>query len=213
MTFDEFLTNGGYFFLAINTLSFIISYTKKDKALKYFIMYLILCCTIQFYSSYLSHLKEHNLFLSHYYFIGQFILLSLFFSTLFKVKKYKIVNRFLIFLVALSLIIYLKVNPKIYIKWSELEIVITSIPLIIYSFYFFIRSIDSNTSKKYIYFNSGFFIYTLCSTLIFTLGNIGSKEVKTYVWLFNNILYFIFQIAIFIEWYQNFKRPIRFKNN
>ncbi len=213
MTFDEFLTNGGYFFLAINTLSFIISYTKKDKALKYFIMYLILCCTIQYYSSYLSNLNEHNLFLSHYFFIGQFILLSLFFSTFYKLKKYKNLNRFLIVAVALSLITYLIKKPKIYVKWSELEIAITSIPLIIYSFYFFIKKIDSNTNKKYIYFNSGFFVYTLCSTLIFTLGNIGSKEVKFYVWLFNSILYLFFQIAIFVEWYQNFRKPLNFKSN
>ncbi|WP_435683861.1 hypothetical protein [Polaribacter sp.] len=53
----------------------------------------------------------------------------------------------------------------------------------------------------------------MCSTLIFTLGNIGSRELKFYVWQFNSILYLIFQIMIFVEWYKNFRKPIRKEHN
>ena len=49
MTFDDLVINAGYTVLALNTLVFIISYNKKYKALKYFIMYLLLCLFIQFY--------------------------------------------------------------------------------------------------------------------------------------------------------------------
>lgn len=211
MNFHDLLVNAGYFFLAINTIVFMISYTNKDKALKYFIMYLILCSIIQLYSHHLSNLNKHNLFLSHYFFIGQFIFLSLFFATFYKLKKYKNLNWFLIVVITIPFAIYLYTNPKAYERWSELEIAITSIPLIINSFYFFIKKIDYNTNKKYIYFNSGFFLYTLCSTLIFTVGNIGSREIKSYVWLINSILYFVFQVAIFAEWYLNFRKTLRFK--
>ena len=206
MTFSEFIVNAGYFFLIINTLVFIISYHKKDKALKYFIMYLILCFFIQIYSSFLSSIRMNNLFLSHYFFIGQFIFLSLFFSTLQSFKKIKKLSRFLTFLIATTAITYLYKNPENIKHWNVLEIAATSLPLLIYSFLFFLKNIDGNKNIKYIYFNSGFFLYTLCSTLIFTLGNIGSRQLKLYVWQFNAFLYLIFQIMIFVEWYKNFRK-------
>lgn len=209
MTFNEVITNLGYFFLAINTIVFTISYyNNKEKALKYFNLYLVLCLIVQFYSSYLSSLNIHNLFLTHFFFIGQLIFLGLFFTIINDFKKNKNLNKFLIFSIAGSFIIYLSISPKAFVKWNTLEVIVTSLPLLIYSFYFFIKKIDANKSKKYIYFNSGFFVYTLCSTLIFTLGNIGAKEIKLYVWSFNSLLYLLFQITIFIEWYKNFRKPI-----
>ena len=213
MSLDDFIVNAGYSFLAMNTLVFIVSYNKKHKALKYFIMYLLLCFFIQFLSTILSSLNNYNLFLSHYFFIGQFIFLSLFFSSLIDFKKYKPFIFFLTFITAASFIIYLYNFPENINRWSVLEIAITSIPLLFYSFFFFLKKIDDNKNRKYIYFNSGFFVYTLCSTLIFTLGNIGSRELKLYVWQFNSILYLIFQIMIFVEWYKNFRKPIRKEHN
>ncbi len=209
MTFDDFITITGYLFLVINTLVFIISYNKKHKALKYFIMYLLLCLFIQFSSNILNSLNNHNLFLSHYFFVGQFVFLSLFFSSLDDFKKYKSVNIILTFIIAASFFIYLYRFPENLDRWSVLEIAITSIALLVYSFTFFLKKIENDKDRKYIYFNSGFFVYTLCSTLIFTLGNIGSKELKFYVWQFNSILYIVFQMMIFVEWYKNFRKPNR----
>ena len=210
MGFKDLIINAGYFFLIINTFIFIINYTKKDKALKYFIMYLILCLFVQLYSSFLSGLNQNNLFLTHYFFIGQFVFLSFFFSTLYGFKKFKNLNRFLTFTIALAFIIYLFKFPENFKKWNIFEIVITSIPLLMYSFYFFIKNIDDNKTQKYIYFNSGFFVYTICSTLIFTLGSLRDLgELKLYVWLLNAFLYLIFQILIFVEWYKNFRKPLK----
>ncbi len=205
MNYDYFLTNTGYFFLIINTLVFTISYNSKNKASKYFIMYLILCLFIQLFSSILSDLRQNNLYLSHYFFTGQFIFLSLFFSKLHDFKKIKKLIRSLAFVIALSIILYFNKTPDALNKWNILEISLTSIPLLIYSFLFFVKKISDNKSKKYIYFNSGFFVYTLCSTLIFCVGNIGTRTLKLYVWDINNFLYLIFQILIFVEWYKNFK--------
>ncbi|MCI2229310.1 hypothetical protein MC378_09050 [Polaribacter sp. MSW13] len=123
-------------------------------------------------------------------------------------------NRVLTFTVAISLGLFLNKNPKLLKEWNVLEIAITSIPLLIYSFFFFVKKLDNNKDKKYIYFNSGFFIYTLCSTLIFSLGNIGTRTLKLYVWNMNSFLYLLFQILIFVEWYKNFRPPLNltFKN-
>ena len=208
MNIDDYIVNAGYFILTLNTLVFVISYNEKNKALKYFIMYLMLCFLIQFYSNILHDLGQNNLFLSHYFFIGQFLFLSFFFSKLLNFKKFKILNRCFTFLIVFSFIFHLNKQPKAFERWSVFEIAITSIPLIIYSFFFFLKNLNHSTNKKYIYFNSGFFIYTLCSTLIFILGNIGSREMKLFVWDVNAFLYVFFQVLIFVEWYRNFRKPL-----
>ncbi len=211
MNLDDIIIDTGYFFLILNTLVFILSYTKKDKVLRYFIMYLVLCIIVQLYSSYLSSLNSNNLFLSHYFFIGQFIFLSLFFSTLHNFKELKNFIRFLILPIALYFMIHLYNSPESYKKFNPIEIAVTSIPLLMYSFYFFIKKIDDHKDKKYIYFNSGFFVYTLCSTLIFILGNMGFRELKLHLWDINAFLYLVFQIMVFVEWYKNFKKTLRLK--
>ena len=210
--FDYLIVNSGYLFLIINTLVFIINYDKKDKALNYFIMYLTLCLVVQLYSSHLHNQGENNLYLSHYFFTGQFIFLSLFFLQILHFKKIKKLILFITITIPLCFIIYFFSYEEAYREWSELEIAFTSIPLLIYSFYFFIKKIEINKDKKYIYFNSGFFVYTLCSTLLFILGNIGSPDLKKFVWDINQFLYLTFQILIFVEWYKNFRKPFNFKN-
>ena len=79
MDINQTVMFSGYFFLILNTLAFILSYNEEDKALEYFILYLILCLFIQIFANILGDLKQNNLFLSHVFFIGQFVFLSFFF--------------------------------------------------------------------------------------------------------------------------------------
>jgi hypothetical protein len=208
----EYISDLGFLFLFFNSLLFTISYKVNSKELKYFIIYLFICFVVQILSTILHDLREYNLFLSHYFFIGQFIFLSLFFSKITVNRTTKKIILFLIPLIAVPLIVNLIRFPKKIGEWSEIEIVFTSFPLLVYSFLFFVRKIDGGKGKKYIYFISGFFVYTLTSTLIFTLGNIGSRDLKIMVWKLNSILYLIFQILVFIEWFVNFRKLNNQKN-
>lgn len=213
MEVDKFITELGIYILLLNTVLFITSYNKNYKALKYFIMYLVLCCVIQKISSDISAKGDNNLYLSHYFFTGQFIFLSLFFS---KILEFKKVAKFILgFTIALTVIIitYFYLHEEAYRKWSEFEIVLTSTPLLVYSFLYFLKKIEVSTSKRFIYFNSGFFVYTLCSTLIFLLGNLGTKHIKSYVWDINQLLYLFFQMAVLIEWIKNFRKQFLFRFN
>ena len=212
---SEYFTNivkySGYIILAINTFLYFKSNRKNSIAFKILSYYLLLCLFIQLYTSYLSSLKTNNLYLSHYYFIGQFILLSLFFSKILTGKRLISIIKKILFLVVILLIGYYSLYPKDYLKWNVFEITITSVPLLIYSFIFFTQKIEIKTSNYFIYFNSGFFIYLLSSTLLFTLGNIGIgnieiKPIKLFVWKVNSILYLIYQILVFVEWNKNFRQ-------
>ena len=147
--------------------------------------------------------KLNNLYFSHFYFIGQFSFLSFFYFFLEKETLIKTIIKTTTILVLILLSINYINNPEIYFEYNVFEVAITSIPLIIYSFHFFIKKIDSE-DKKYIYLNSGFFIYITCSTLLFTTGNI-TASLKKFVWYSNVILYLMYQILVFIEWYKNFR--------
>ncbi|MFY0629077.1 MAG: hypothetical protein JXR05_01780 [Flavobacteriaceae bacterium] len=60
----------------------------------------------------------------------------------------------------------------------------------------------------FIYIISGAFLYILCSTLLFVMGNyVANTKTPWYqsIWRFNNGLYILFQVLIFIEWYKHFR--------
>ena len=195
----------GFLTLGINTIIFFKSYRNNSVAFKLFFIYLCLTLLIQLSSTYVKEIiEEHNLFLSHYYFIAQFILLSLFFKQLLTKELQKKIITFGLFIVLISLGIYYIIYPSNYYKFNIFEIIITSVPLLVYSFFFFIQKIE-DADKKYIYIVSGFFLYLLCSTLLFTTGNIKA-EIKKIIWHTNAILYMVYQVLIFIEWYKNFRK-------
>lgn len=165
---------------------------------------------IQLWASYLGHYKKPNLFLSHYYFVGQFLFLSFFYKNIFKndIKK-NLVKLFLV-LIPIFIIINYIIKPEEYFRFNLIEVIITSLPIIFYAFLYFLDTLDF--TKKYIYFNSGVFIYLISSIFLFAVGNFiteaqVAKKFKSYVWIINNILYVIYQILIFIEWYKNFRKP------
>jgi hypothetical protein len=111
--------------------------------------------------------------------------------------------------VLIPLGIYYSLYPANYYKFNAFEIVITSLPLMAYSFLFFIQKMEGS-DRKFIYIISGFFLYILCSTLLFTVGNIESRIIKL-IWYSNTVLYIIYQVLIFIEWYKNFREKTSLK--
>lgn len=193
----------GNIVLAINVFLFFISYRKKTVAFKIIACYLLYILVIQLRMSYLNSLKENNLNYVHFYFIGQFLFLSFFFITTFKNKLLSNGIKIYLFTTITSLSIYYYCFPETFYEHNIIEVLLTSIPLIIYSFIFLIKKID-DSNKEFIYLNSGLFIYILCSTLIFIAGKLES-DIKNIIWLFNASLYIIYQLLITLEWYKNFK--------
>ena len=198
----------GYIVLTINVLVYFKSYRKKkDVAFKIFFVYLIGSIILQFYASYLKYFKIHNLFISHYFFIGKFILLSLFFKQILEQKIIKkiisVVLAFVLVAVTLNIVFF----PYIYLSFNLFEIMVTVSPIIVYCLLFFMQKIESSDTK-YIYIVSGMFLYFLCSLLLFAVGNIEA-EIKMIIWYSNAVLYLVYQLLIFIEWYKHFRKPIK----
>ncbi len=205
---DDLLKQLGLIILFINATLYIYSYLKgnKSKAVRYFVFYLVLSLCISIGSDQivkiqrLYNLKLNNLYLSHFYFIFQFIFLSLFYNQLFNTnqKKYVKIISALIFSI---LIIQYSLNPGLFSKFNLLEIFITSFPLILYSIFHLYNLLSK--PGKFMYINAGVLIYLSTSTLIFILGNLLNtvdRLLSFNIWFLNRLFYLGFLILILIEW-------------
>lgn len=150
-----------------------------------------------------------NLHIAHYYLITQFIVLSLFYYSLFTNKIQKSLVAVVMVLVVLILIIQSYKVPDLLYKFNLTEILLTSLTLVFYSIIQFYNSLSE--TKKFTYVNSGIFIYVLSSTLIFCSGNIMTEldpSINHLVWFMNVVLYLVYQILISIEWFRNFRKKV-----
>lgn len=196
----------GLIILLLNVILYLKVSFKHNTNFKIFSLYLLIMCIIQMISFAMSEYKINNLFLSHYYFLFQFLFLSLFYIKLFKNKTHKkiILSTLLIVICIISSQYIL--NPSLYYKFNILEIMLSSIPLMIFNLLYLFNSL--NRKMEYLYVNSGIFIYLLSSTLIFFAGNyINEFDQSTIkiIWIVNIYIFAFYQILIFIEWYKNFR--------
>ena len=208
MSLVKLLIYAGYLFLFINTLIYLFQIKGSYKTYRIFTGYLVFISIIQFINWFLAENKIDNLYLSHYYFIGQFIWLSFFFRSLISNSSYK---KGIVF-IASTIVVYLVIEyllwPEKYFKFNLSEIILCSIPIVLYSILFFFQSMASD-EKKYLFINSGIFLYLLCSTLIFVAGNyVSPKQTfwNQFIWFMNSLLYIVYLILIFVEWYKNFRK-------
>ena len=204
MSSYNLLANFGHLLVAINCILFFKNYRNYSTAIKIFSFYLVTILIIQLTSKYLRSFKITNLYLSHYYFIGQFLFLSFFFKQLLKHAFHKKIITVALIIVPSMLAIYYSLYPSAYYSYSIFEIVITSVPLMFYCLLFFIQKIE-NKNNSFNYVVSGLFLYILCSTLIFIAGNIEA-EIKKILWYINVCLYIVYQLLISFEWYTNFRK-------
>ncbi len=213
---DDVLKNFSLLLLFVNTVLYIFSYLKnnKNKTIKYFVTYLTLTFCILIASLIIVHfyeelnIKQDNLFLSHYYFIFQFIFLSLFYNQLFN-KKQKTYLKAISVVVVLILIIQYATNPNLYYKFNLLEIFITSFPLVIYSIFHLYNSLSK--PGKFMYINAGVLIYLSISTLIFILGNLLNtvdRSLSKDIWFLNRLFYIGYLVLILIEWKKSLWKTI-----
>lgn len=205
---DDVLKNLDYILLFINATLFTYSYLKgnKSKVVKYFTIYLTLTFCVSIGSELIlvlqekMNLKRDNLFLSHFYFICQFIFLSLFYSQLFnsKQRKYQKVISVVVFSVLLT---QYSSNPSLFYKFNLLEIFITSFPLVLYSIFHLYNSLSK--VGKFMYINAGILIYLSISTLVFILGNLLTnidRLLAENIWFLNEVFFIGYLVLILIEW-------------
>lgn len=199
------LVNIGYLILLINLILFILGFPNQGKAYKIFTWYTGIMFIIQISSNILIRFRMNNLFLSHFYFVGQFILLSFFYFVLLKGNYQKnIVKIGLLFGLSVLGVQY-GYDTSLFLKFNLFEIFITSILLIVYAAFHFYNML--NEKKEFYYINVGILMYLFGSTVLFLVGNLTaslSLKWNKIPWILNAFLYVIYQIIILIEWKKSF---------
>ncbi|MAQ75405.1 MAG: hypothetical protein CL613_03615 [Aquimarina sp.] len=155
-------------------------------------------------------IKKQNLFLSHFYFISQFILLSLFYERIIGKKYLRVILYSILFLLCIQY--YL--NPQLISQYNSLGIGVTQSLLILYSILYLAKSLKID-KIDFLIINVGLLIYLIVSVLVFVAGNLSldlniPKKLYRILIYINLIFYIIFQTLIFIEWRKNYyKKTLR----
>ena len=206
---NNFFADIGYLILLINVILFIKGFSNNGKAFKIFTIYSVLIFIIQIIVNVLNYFKINNLFLSHFYFIFQFFLLSFFYLTILKINFQKKIINILLILCPFTLMIQYIINPNLFFEFNLFEIFITSFPIIIYSTFYLYNLL--NKKKDFYYINLGLLIYLFGSTVLFLVGNLVAKldnNLNDIPWILNSVLYIMYQIFILAEWKINFSKKI-----
>ena len=183
---------------------YFIGFSKFGKAYKVFTLYLLFIAIVQGLLFYYATRKIDNLFLFSYYFIGQFLLVSLFYFFLLK-KKW---IGWLVGAVVVTLIVQYVLSPESYEYYNGLGVSITQTVIVIYALFYYFKSLSGKAT--FLLVNTGVLLYFLTSLLFFASGNLIlslglSKEIQLQIGLINEFAYFIFLILIFLEWYRNYR--------
>ncbi len=192
----------GLLFLIINTFLFVKNKAIHGKVSKIFLSYLVALSVIEIACHAIGYLSPNsNLFISHFYFVFQFVFLSFLY---FKLFENKIIKKSIIIILILQLTVLISMyysNPKLFWGFNFYEIVSCSSILVIYALLFIFKNFEKE--HKYFNFSLGLILYLICSISIFMSGNLEMvlwEDPFIDIWIFNSIFYILFQYMIFREY-------------
>jgi hypothetical protein len=203
----KIMSNIGFAILLINILLYLIGFSGNKKSYKVFVIYLFSIVVIQSIMDYYVSKSLNNHFLSNYYLVFQFVLLSIFYYFLFKKvnKKSAKIVLFSSLLVTLGLGIQYLVHTDLYFTFNSKGFLVTSIVLIVYSVLYFYEQLTK--ALFFYYVNVGVFLYLISSSLIFATATSFisfGNQMNEYVWQLNAILFIVYQLLILWEWWKSF---------
>lgn len=204
----EVVSASGKILLLLNVISIILVnvvhfvYRKKhlSKSMILLMVLLMGILYIEILSSYLSEHGTPNLYLTHYYTIGQFLILSIIYYR--QLKKFQVVVPISVVLFSCILIYQLIESKIVYNEFNISGFLISACLLIFYAFFYYVEHI---TKKKYWdTFNVGLFLYLGGSSIIFLTMNSGENpdEWYLYIWTINASLVVLYQVFISITIYR-----------
>jgi len=209
---SEILADIGYLLLLINCIILGKNILDKTKELKVFFVYNVLMFIIQMITAVLFYYSINNLFLSHFYFIGQFILVSYFYYLLieesFQRKIICIISPLSLLLVGIQYAF----ESENFFKLNLFEIFMMSLPLIIYATFHLYNLLTKE--KRFYYITTGLIIYLFGSTAVFLTykfsASIDKLSTTKYIWLFNLCLYIVYQLFILKDLLSNKSNGIKY---
>lgn len=204
----DILIYSGYLILLINLILYSFSFFRSEKANVFFVGYLAFVFAMQFIMEVMYFLHLNNLFAVNIFFIGQMILLGMFYKTVLKNKKQKKFVKYSLIGVLLILIAQLLIDYNQFLKFNLLGITVTSLIIVVFALLHFYNMLTDE--KEYYYLSVGVIFYLFASTVLYIVGNLTSglsNEVKYLSWSLNALLILAYYLFILFEW------KIRYKQN
>lgn len=174
-------------------------YKTMAKEMRIFVIYQLAIFTIDFGTTLLAKNGWNNLVFIHGYFFVQFVMLSLFYYTLFRNPlQRKWVGIISIVAGILELVNIAFLTEDIF-AFSNLEIFVCSLPPIFYAAMHFYNMLEEE--KRYHYISAGVMAYLFASTVIFLSGNLLNELHidDDYARITNSLMYIGFQVLIHIN--------------
>lgn len=158
---------------------------------------------IELLSLYCANRGIENLYLTHYYSVGQFLLLSLIYYSF--LKKFQLVIPIGVAIFSSTFLYQLLDGRIVYDKFNTTGFLVSACILMIYAFFYFIEHISEK--KYWDTFNVGLFLYLGGSSIIFLTMN-SWKDLEgwnMFIWTINASLSVLYQIFIFITIYRYYR--------
>lgn len=156
---------------------------------------------VQIASHVMVKMHKTNLFLSHFYFGLQFLILSFFYYYLLREKMQRKVILVILVLVFGLLIVQYSMNIELFDTFNLFEIFITSLPLIVYATFHLYNLL--NEEKQFYYINIGLLIYLFGSTVVFLTSNLllslNTYNSFDFIYNLNVYLYVFYQLFILYD--------------
>lgn len=202
---NDFLIYSTYLVLLINLIVYSYSFFRKGKANVFFVSYLAFCFAMQFTMELMYHLGMTNLVVVNIFFIGQMILLGIFYNSLTQIKSQKIFIKISLAVALLVLAIQFSMDSSEFTKFNLFEITLTNLLIVIFALFHFYNMLTE--SKSYYYTSVGLVFYLLASTVLYLIGNLSlglSDDLKYLTWQLNNCLLVCYQFCILYDWIKSF---------
>jgi hypothetical protein len=177
--------------LLINIIFLLILRKRLTSTLRLVTVLLIGIFIIQISSYVLALNVESNQFLSHYYTIGQFFMLSIIFYG--QLTKYRFIVPIGVALFSCLIIYQISCSSLSYYTFNTLGFLVSSCILMLYAMAYYIEHIS--TKRYWDMFNIGLFLYLGGSSIIFLTMNSWQdlKDWNYIIWSINASLFVVFQ--------------------
>lgn len=198
---NDFLIYTGYLILLINLILYTYSFFRKGKANGFFVSYIYFLGLISYSMELLYIFKTDNLILVNLLFVGQMVLLSFFYNSIYEIKSQKLFVRYTVIAALSVLAVQFVIKPGEFLKFNLLEITITSLLLVVYALLHLYNMLTE--TKRYYYISIGIILYFLSSTVLFIIGNLTkdlSDDLKFFSWMLNAFLFIVYQFFILYDW-------------
>jgi hypothetical protein len=211
--YDNLLLNSCIFALFMVFCLFLSVFAKLSNAYIVHTIYLgfALFVLVAMKLSFKNNLNVYSI--SHPFLIFRFLLVSLFYYFIIKndIQRKIIISN--IILIPVILLIQYLLQPNLFFVFNLLEIVLTTIPLILFGMFYFYNSIGK--TKKYYFVNYSLVIYQTGNFILFLAANLYLFKfniLSLTVMNINSVLSIICSCFVFWDWKVNFYNTKNNKN-